>query len=123
MRFDHVAVPSKDIPKSVEWYRSRFNAKVLYEDATWAFMQIGGTKLALITPTQHPPHIALSLTEDALRDAATLNNVAIDTHRDGSQGIYIYDPDGNAVELITYPQGKTVYAQRGSATAEGEPTE
>lgn len=120
MRFDHVAVPSKDIPKSVEWYRSHFNAKVLYEDATWAFLQIGGTKLALVTPTQHPPHIALSLTEEALRDAAALANVSIDTHRDGSQGIYIYDPDGNAVELINYPQGKTVYAQRGAA---GEATE
>jgi catechol 2,3-dioxygenase-like lactoylglutathione lyase family enzyme len=123
MRFDHVAVPSKDIPKAVEWYRSRFNAKVLYEDTTWAFLQIGGTKLALVTPTQHPPHIALSLTEEALRDAAAMNNVAIDTHRDGSQGIYIYDPDGNAVELINYPQGKTVYAQRGTASAEGETTE
>jgi catechol 2,3-dioxygenase-like lactoylglutathione lyase family enzyme len=116
MRFDHVAVPSKDIPQSVEWYRKHFNAKVLYEDATWAFLQLGGTKLALVTPTQHPPHIAMSLTDDALRDAAALANVAIDTHRDGSQGIYLYDPDGNAVELINYPQGKTVYAQRAPGT-------
>ena len=122
MRFDHVAIPSKDIPKSVEWYRTRFNAKVLYEDSTWAFLQMGGTKLALVTPMQHPPHIALSLTDEALRDAAALANVAIDTHRDGSRGIYVYDPDGNAVELINYPPGQTVYAKSGQdGGGEGTP--
>ena len=113
MRFDHVAIPSKDIPRAIEWYKTRFNATVLYQDATWAFMQIGGTKLALVTAEQHPPHFAVSLTEEALRDAAALARVEVETHRDGSKGIYIYDPDGNAVELITYPPGETVYSKRG----------
>jgi catechol 2,3-dioxygenase-like lactoylglutathione lyase family enzyme len=112
MRFDHVAIAAKDIPKSVEWYCSRFAAKVLYQDETWAFLQMGGTKLALVTPGQHPPHMALSLTEEALHDAAKLAGVPIDTHRDGSKGIYLEDPSGNAVELITYPPGQTVYADK-----------
>lgn len=114
MRFDHVAVPSNDIAASVNWYTSRFGATVLYQDATWAFLKLGGTKLALVTPTQHPPHVAVSVTEDELRDAATAAGVAIDKHRDGSKGIYIQDPSGNAVELICYPPGETVYAQKQS---------
>src|SRR5947209_7529979 len=113
MRFDHVAIPSKNIPQSIEWYRTHFNATVLYQDATWAFLQVGGTKLALVTSTQHPPHFAFSLTEEALRDAAALAKVQVEGHRDGTKGIYLHDPDGNAVELINYPPGETVYAQRG----------
>ena len=112
MRFDHVAIPSKDIPQSVKWYVEHFGAKVLYEDATWAFMQIGGTKVALITPTQHPPHFAMSVTEQALADLARQHGKPVDKHRDGTQGIYVYDPSGNAVELISYPPGETVYAKK-----------
>lgn len=110
MRFDHVAIPAKNISESVEWYRARFGATVLYQDQSWAFLQMGGTKLALITPGQHPPHFALSLTEEALASAAKLAGKPVDAHRDGSKGIYIDDPSGNAVELISYPPGQTAYA-------------
>ena len=112
MRFDHVAIPAQNISESIEWYRSRFGATVLFQDATWAFLQMGGTKLALISPDQHPPHFAVSVTEDALADAAKFADKPIDAHRDGTRGIYLYDPSGNAVELISYPPGQTVYAKK-----------
>lgn len=111
MRFDHVAVPTKDIAASVEWYRFHFNAKLLYQDETWAFLQLGGTKLALISAHQHPPHIAMSVTEDVLVDAAKIAKKSVDSHRDGTKGIYLHDPSGNAVELICYPPGETIYAK------------
>ena len=112
MRFDHVAVTANDIEESAQWYIKHFSATILYQDATWAFLQMGGTKLALVSPQQHPPHLALSVTEEALRDAAALAGKAVDSHRDGTKGIYIQDPSGNAVELITYPPGETVYAKK-----------
>lgn len=112
MRFDHVAVPSSDIAASVEWYRAQFGAEVLYQDATWAFLNVGGTKLALVTPTQHPPHVAVEVSEEELAAAAARAGVAIDSHRDGTRGIYVSDPFGNAVELIHYPPGATVYAKK-----------
>ena len=112
MRFDHVAVPSSDIDKSVEWYTKQFGATVLYQDKTWAFLQVGGNKLALITPGQHPPHIAFSVTEDQLAEASRTTGISVDKHRDGSKGIYLTDPHGNAVELICYPPGETAYAQK-----------
>lgn len=112
MRLDHVAVCSADIEKSVEWYQQQFGASVLYQDKTWAFLQVGGNKLALVTPGQHPPHLAFSVTEEQLAEASQKAGIPIDKHRDGTRGIYVRDPDGNAVELISYPPGQTVYAEK-----------
>ena len=110
MELDHVAVAVRDIAASVTWYVENFRATVLYQDATWAFLQIGRGKLALVTPSQHPPHTAIRVDEAALIRAAA--GKAIDTHRDGTRGIYVSDPDGNQVELICYPAGETVYEKR-----------
>jgi catechol 2,3-dioxygenase-like lactoylglutathione lyase family enzyme len=112
MEFDHVAVPSNDIAGSVAWYRAKLGATVLYQDETWAFMNVGGTKVALVTPTQHPPHVAVKVTEVQLAEAAKAAGVPIDRHRDGTTGIYIADPFGNAVELICYPAGETIYEKK-----------
>lgn len=112
MEFDHIAVPSSNIALSVNWYRSQFRAEVLYEDETWAFLKVGGVKLALVTPTQHPPHIAIRVTEEQLQESASNTGTPIDQHRDGTRGIYIADPFGNAVELICYPPGQTVYEKK-----------
>src|SRR5687768_2709976 len=102
MKFDHVAVPSNDIAASVRWYQDLFGAEVLYQDRSWAFMNVSGQKVALVSPQQHPPHVAIEVSEDELRRASEQSKVPIDTHRDGTKGIYIYDPFGNAVELIHY---------------------
>src|SRR3954467_6669355 len=101
--FDHAAVPSNDIPASVAWYQKHLGAEVLFQDSTWAFLNVGGTKLALVTPTQHPPHVAVRVSEADLAEAARTAGKTIDSHRDGTKGIYISDPFGNAVELICYP--------------------
>jgi catechol 2,3-dioxygenase-like lactoylglutathione lyase family enzyme len=112
MRLDHVAVVSSDIARSVDWYTGQFGATVLYQDKTWAFLQVGGNKLALVTPGQHPPHLAFSVTEEQLAEASQSTGISIDKHRDGTKGIYLKDPDGNALELISYPPGETVYGQK-----------
>ena len=104
-----MAVPSADIAASVKWYVEQLGASVLYQDGTWAFLKLGQGKLALVTPSQHPPHTAVRIDEEALTKAAAAAGKAIDTHRDGTKGIYVSDPDGNQVELICYPPGETVY--------------
>ena len=109
MQFDHVAIPSNNISQSIQWYRDRFNATVLFADDTWAFLLIGDVKLALVTPTPHPPHIAIRVTPEQLTAASSESGIPIDSHRDGSRGIYLHDPFGNAVELIHYPPGQTTY--------------
>lgn len=107
---DHVAVQTEDITRAVSWYVENFEAQVLYQDETWAFLKVGQGKLALVTPSQHPPHVAFRLDEETLQRAAERAGKPVDTHRDGTSGIYINDPDGNAIELICYPPGRTVYA-------------
>jgi extradiol dioxygenase family protein len=109
MTIDHVAIPSNDIAASVNWYVERFGAKVLFQDNTWGFLDLGGVKLALVTPSQHPPHVAVRVTESQLEAASREAGIKIDGHRDGTKGIYLKDPFGNAVELICYPPGQTSY--------------
>ncbi|HEX8463589.1 MAG TPA: VOC family protein [Abditibacterium sp.] len=106
---DHVAVPCPDIARGVAFYVENFGAQVLYQDDTWAFLKLGQGKLALVTPSQHPPHLALRVDEAALEVAAQRAEKAVDAHRDGTRGIYVEDPFGNVVELICYPPGETVY--------------
>lgn len=106
MKFDHVAVPSNDIVQSVAWYREKFAAEVLYQDETWALLQLAGSKVALVNPQQHPPHMALEVNEEELAGAARKAGLSPSTHRDNSRGIYLHDPFGNVVELIHYPDKK-----------------
>lgn len=106
---DHVAVPTRDIAGTAKFYVEQFGAAVLYQDATWAFLRIGQGKLALVSPQQHPPHVALRVDLPTLQAAAGRAGRTIDVHRDGTQGIYLDDPAGNVVELIYYPPGDTVY--------------
>ncbi len=100
---DHVAIPTRDIAGSVRFYVETFGAEILYQDATWAFLRLGQGKLALVTPEQHPPHVALRVDEDELAAAAKRAGKPIDHHRDGTTGIYIEDEQGNVIELICYP--------------------
>lgn len=104
-----MAVASRDIAASVQWYVETLGAQVLYQDATWAFLQLGQGKLALVTPAQHPPHTAVRVSEATLEAVAAGEGKAVDRHRDGTKGIYIADLDGNQIELICYPPGETVY--------------
>jgi catechol 2,3-dioxygenase-like lactoylglutathione lyase family enzyme len=109
---DHVAVQTRDVASSVQFYVESFGAEVLYQDATWAFLRLGQGKLALVTPSQHPPHVALRVDEAALEAAAAKAGKVVDAHRDGTRGIYVEDNAGNVVELICYPPGKTAYENK-----------
>lgn len=106
---DHVAIQTRDIAGSVQFYVENFGAQVLYQDQTWAFLRLGQGKLALVSPEQHPPHVALRVNEAELEKAAQRANKPIDRHRDGTTGIYVEDEQGNVIELIGYPPGETVY--------------
>ena len=106
---DHVAVQTDDIARSVEYYIQNLNAQILYSDSSWAFLKVGQGKLALVSPSQHPPHVALRVDESTLAQAAARAGKPVDRHRDGTKGIYVNDPSGNVVELIYYPPGETIY--------------
>lgn len=96
-RLDHIAVEAHDIKKSVAWHVSAMSAEVLHEDDTWALMRLpDGTKVALVTRGQHPPHIGIVPKTEPFGD--------LNAHRDGSYSFYEKDPHSTAVyEWIWYP--------------------
>ena len=99
MKFDHVAVSVSDVARSAEWYIRNLDAKVLYQDETWAFLEAGGVKIALVVPDQHPGHLAFNIGSNPSPDFMKHAKA----HRDGSLSRYIVDPDGNSIEWIHYP--------------------
>ena len=104
MTFDHVAQQVDDVAAAVEWYcRTISGARVLYQDATWAFVEAAGTKVALIRQGDHPDHVAWRVSEEELERLAAANNRTIRAHRDRTRSFYIAAPGGRWIEFIAYP--------------------
>jgi len=82
-----------DIAAAVAWYTANMKCTVKYQDATWAMLKFANTGIALVTPGQHPAH--LGFVSDEAEKFGELK-----THRDGTRSCYIYDPSGNAVEVL-----------------------
>lgn len=102
-RFDHAAQVVPDIEEAVAWYRELLpDAKVLYQDATWAFLEAGGVKLAFVVRDQHPGHLAWRVSDDELRRLAARYGKEIKPHRDGTRSFYLEAPGGQGVEMISY---------------------
>lgn len=89
----HVAIAVRDVGEAVQWYTKTFKCTVSYRDDTWALLDFANTKLALVIPAQHPPHIALVHPEAAMFGP-------LKRHRDGTRSLYVTDPAGNAVEIV-----------------------
>ena len=93
MKLHHVALCVPEIAPAVEWYSDRLKASVSYQDQSWALLDIDNTSIALVLPSQHPPHLAFESSEAA-------NFGELTSHRDGTESVYIRDPFGNTVEFI-----------------------
>lgn len=90
---DHVAVPVEDVAQAVAWYQRSFRCEVDYQDPTWALLRFANTRLALVLPEKHPPHIAF--VNPKAEEFGELK-----THRDGTRSTYIEDSSGNSVEVM-----------------------
>ena len=102
MKFDHVALVSKNIRDSVDWYIEKLGAEELYADETWGLVSVAGLKVAFVTKGQHPPHICFEVNKDYI--ASNLSGCKFKKHRDGSKSCYISDIDGNHVEFLKWPK-------------------
>ena len=106
MKFDHVAVTVQTesmMKNNVKWYCDRYDAKVLYQDATWSLLSVGGVKIAFVLPHQHPPHIAFRIDADKREELGEAGN-EFKKHRDGSESCYIKDLCGNSLEFLFWPK-------------------
>jgi len=89
----HAAIRVKDVKEAVEWYTGRFRCNVEYQDATWAMLVFQNVRLAFVVAEQHPPHIAI------IGDPAQFGEPKV--HRDGTASVYLKDPNGNNVEIVS----------------------
>jgi catechol 2,3-dioxygenase-like lactoylglutathione lyase family enzyme len=103
---DHVAIQAENIDECVDWYIKNFSPEIIYRDDTWAMLGLGGTKLAITKPSQHPAHIAIEV--NSIDEFPCAIN-EISEHRDGSKYLYVKDPSGNVVEYIWYPSEQEDY--------------
>lgn len=100
-RFDHVAQVVPDIAAAVDWYQTLFpEATVLYQDASWAFVEAGGVKLAFVIKDQHPGHLAWRVDNAELERAAARFGKEIKPHRDGTRSFYLDAPGSQSIEII-----------------------
>jgi hypothetical protein len=104
VRFDHVAQQVPDIAEAVEWYQSHLpDTRVLHQDATWAYLEAGGARLAFVVADQHPNHVAWRVDEEELERLAAEHGQAIATHRDATRSFYLKAPGDQWIEVIAYP--------------------
>jgi catechol 2,3-dioxygenase-like lactoylglutathione lyase family enzyme len=104
MDFDHIARQVPDIAAAVDWYRQMIPATdVLYQDPTWALIEADGVRLAFVTASQHPDHLAWRVTNAELERLAADYGVEIRPHRDASRSFYIDGPGETVIELVAYP--------------------
>ena len=101
--FDHIAMVVPDISEAVAWYKSTFpSSESLYEDISWAFLEVNGVRIALVLKDEHPGHIAWKVSEEKLNELAEQHCQTIALHRDGTKSFYLKAPGGNSIEIITF---------------------
>ena len=99
MKLHHVAISVPNIDEAVGWYSGSLEASIEYQDETWALLNVENTSIALVLPSQHPPHVAFETSNAAKYGELT-------PHRDGSHSVYVQDPYGNTVEFLqSAPRG------------------
>ena len=96
---DHIAVLVEDLEISQKWYETHLGAVCEYSDTFYRRMRFNNTSLALIRKDRYPyAHVGI-LTE--CKEDLPQHGERVE-HRDGTIGVYTFDPDGNCVEHIWY---------------------
>jgi hypothetical protein len=120
--FDHVAQQVPDIAEAVAWYLTLFpQAKVLYQDTSWAFVDVAGTKLAFVKKDQHPNHLAWRVSDAQLEQLAARYNQTIALHRDKTRSFYLEAPGKQWIEIICMDEATWAQSdKKDGATADKE---
>lgn len=119
--FDHIAQQVPDIAAAVTWYQTLIpDTKVLYQDDSWAFIEVNGVKLAFVKQDQHPNHIAWRVGDAELEELARKFQQPIATHRDKTRSFYLEAPGGQWIEIICTDTAS--WAQSGKKE-DGKPSE
>tara|TARA_R110000868_G_scaffold225958_4_gene478287 strand:- start:1129 stop:1464 length:336 start_codon:yes stop_codon:yes gene_type:complete len=97
---DHIAVLVNDLKISEKWYLDVLGGAITHRQDNYVRLKVGNTNIALLDERfdSSKPHIGIVCNE--LEDLPTCGLKV--SHRDGTTGVYLEDPDGNMVEFIHY---------------------
>ena len=96
---DHIALLVDDLDVAQKWYENNLNAECEYSTDSYRRMRFSNTTIALISKYRYPyAHVGIltECKEDLPQDGERVE------HRDGTIGVYQFDPDGNCIEHIWY---------------------
>ena len=100
MIVDHIAIKVKDVDKMQAWYEENLDAVVEAKNNVYARLRLDNTAITLIDKEQYRyGHLGILVDSWEELPAAVFRT----THRDGSIGVYCFDPEGNVIEWIWYP--------------------
>ena len=96
---DHVALLVDDLDVAQKWYEERLDAVCEFSTNSYRRMRFRNSTVALISKHSYPyAHVGI-LTE-CKEDLPQVGERV--EHRDGTIGVYTFDPDGNCIEHIWY---------------------
>ncbi len=117
LTINHVGLPTTDRAECMGMYRDLMNISVIPHQIdgntlTWTEMPDGSMVHLIDPPSSIGPrgdgrqHVAFEVadieaTADALSDAGVEIVEGVGTRHDGQQFLFIYDPDGNRIEIAT----------------------
>ena len=96
---DHIAFLVDDLEIAQKWYEENLEAVCEFSTDSYRRMRFNNTTVALISKHRYPyAHVAIltECKEDLPQDGERVE------HRDGTIGVYSFDPDGNCIEHIWY---------------------
>ena len=96
---DHVALLVDDLEVAQKWYEDRLEAVCEFSTSSYRRMRFRNTTVALISKHRYP-HAHVGILVENLGDLPQ-DGERIE-HRDGTIGVYTFDPDGNCIEHIWY---------------------
>ena len=100
-KVDHVAVLVDDLLQSQKWYEEHLHAVLVFSDKFYKRMKVSNTTIALIDKT-HYKYNHIGILVDC-KENLPKNGERVE-HRDGTTGVYTFDPSGNCIEFIYYAQ-------------------
>jgi len=96
---DHIAFLVDDLDVSQKWYEDNLDAICEYSSEFYRRMRFKNSSVALISKYHYSyNHIGILVDnkEDLPKDGERIE------HRDGTIGVYTFDPDGHCIEYIWY---------------------
>jgi len=100
MIVDHIVIRVKNLDQMQDCYEKNLGALVEVKDTYYVRLRMENTVISLIDYNRYQYNHIGVLVEEWGDLPAEGDRV---THRDGTIGVYSFDPEGNAVEYIWYP--------------------